>query len=145
MHCLYKKLQTCLPTSRRPGKPYLFLPWVFHRRLFKVLRKKNEIHCTYSTRRNDARKVTKRGTLRLMKTNKTESVKEICIKNETLKRKDVPTCHVMVSMALTNQRRSSQGRKTAYGNERAVDLSTARLSGPWTNPRPARKTSKGRC
>ena len=41
----------------------------------------------------------------------------------------VPTCHVMVSMALTNQRRSSQGRKTAYGNERAVDLSTARLSG----------------
>ena len=23
-----------------------FLPWVFHRRLFKVLRKKNEIHCT---------------------------------------------------------------------------------------------------
>ena len=22
-----------------------FLPWVFHRRLFKVLRKKNEIHC----------------------------------------------------------------------------------------------------
>ena len=33
----------------------------------------------------------------------------------------------MVSMALTNQRRSSQGRKTSYGNERAVDLSTARL------------------
>ena len=57
----------------------------------------------------------------------------------------VPTCHVMVSMALTNQRRSSQGRKTSYGDERAVDLSTARLSGPWTNPRPARKTSKGRC
>ena len=23
-----------------------FLPWVFHRRLFKVLRKKNEIHCS---------------------------------------------------------------------------------------------------
>ena len=23
MHCLYKKLQTCLPTSRRPAKPYL--------------------------------------------------------------------------------------------------------------------------
>ena len=22
-----------------------FLPWVFHRRLFKVWRKKNEIHC----------------------------------------------------------------------------------------------------
>ena len=57
----------------------------------------------------------------------------------------LPTCHVMVSMALTNQRRSSQGRKTSYGHERAVDLSTARLSGPWTNPRPARKTSKGRC
>ena len=57
----------------------------------------------------------------------------------------VPTCHVMVSMALTIQRRSSQGRKTSYGNERTVDLSTARLSGPWTNPRPARKTSKGRC
>ena len=27
-----------------------FLPWVFHRRLFKVLRKKNEIHCTSSFR-----------------------------------------------------------------------------------------------
>ena len=24
VHCLYKKLQTCLPTSRRPAKPYLF-------------------------------------------------------------------------------------------------------------------------
>ena len=23
VHCLYKKLQTCLPTSRRPAKPYL--------------------------------------------------------------------------------------------------------------------------
>ena len=23
-----------------------FLPWVFHRRLFKALRKKNEIHCS---------------------------------------------------------------------------------------------------
>ena len=22
VHCLYKKLQTCLPTSRRPAKPY---------------------------------------------------------------------------------------------------------------------------
>ena len=22
-----------------------FLPWVFHKQLFKVLRKKNEIHC----------------------------------------------------------------------------------------------------
>ena len=37
-----------------------------------------------------------------------------------------PTCHVMVSMALTNQRRSSEGRKTSYGNERAVDKSKAR-------------------
>ena len=25
-----------------------FLPWVFRRRLFKVLRKKNEIHCSNS-------------------------------------------------------------------------------------------------
>ena len=25
-----------------------FLPWVFGRRLFKVLRKKNEIHCTHA-------------------------------------------------------------------------------------------------
>ena len=40
--------------------------------------------------------------------------------------KTIPTCHVMVSMALTNQRRSSQGRKTSYGNERAVDKSKAR-------------------
>ena len=24
VHCLYKKLQKCLPTSRRPGKPYFF-------------------------------------------------------------------------------------------------------------------------
>ena len=24
VHCLYNKLQTCLPTSRRPAKPYLF-------------------------------------------------------------------------------------------------------------------------
>ena len=56
----------------------------------------------------------------------------------------VPTCHVMVSMALTNQRRSRQGRNTSYGAERALDLSTAHLSGPWTNPRPARKRSKGR-
>ena len=38
----------------------------------------------------------------------------------------VPTSHMMVSMALTNQRRSSQGRKTSYGTERDVDLSTAR-------------------
>ena len=56
-----------------------------------------------------------------------------------------PTCHVMVSMVLTNQRRSSHGRKTSYGTERALDLSTARLGGPWTNPRPARKTSNGWC
>ena len=28
-----------------------FLPWVFRRRLFKVLRKKNEIHCTRSAPR----------------------------------------------------------------------------------------------
>ena len=25
VHCLYKKLQTCLPTSRRPAKPYLII------------------------------------------------------------------------------------------------------------------------
>ena len=25
VHCLYKKLQTCLPTSRRPAKPYFCL------------------------------------------------------------------------------------------------------------------------
>ena len=24
VHCLYKKFQTCLPTSRRPAKPYFF-------------------------------------------------------------------------------------------------------------------------
>ena len=88
----------------------------------------------------------------------------------------------MVSMAFTNQRRSLQGRNTSYVAKRALDLSTARLSWPWTNqggveknlhqhatatkafffcgcwckfsstppyksmhPRPARKTSKGRC
>ena len=48
----------------------------------------------------------------------------------------VPTCHVMVSMALTNQRRSRQGRNTSDGAERALDLSTTRLSRPWTNERP---------
>ena len=25
VHCLHKKLQTCLPTSRRPAKPYLLM------------------------------------------------------------------------------------------------------------------------
>ena len=51
----------------------------------------------------------------------------------------IPTCHVMVSMVLTNQRRSRYGRKTSYGTERALDLSTARSGGPWTNPRPLAK------
>ena len=67
---------------------------------------------------------------------KTASVKVLALNSKKKTRHGcadefVPTYHVMVSMALTNQRRSSQGRKTSYGTERA--LSTARLSGPWTN------------
>ena len=33
-----------------------FLPWVFHKQLFKVLRKKNEIHCTSSKQQQAQRK-----------------------------------------------------------------------------------------
>ena len=58
---------------------------------------------------------------------KTASVKVLALNSKKTRHgcpdEFVPTHHVMVSMALTNQRRSSQGRKTSYGTERALDRS----------------------
>ena len=41
VHCLYKKLQTCLPTSRRPGKP--FFDFCFEKKKAKKRMKEEEI------------------------------------------------------------------------------------------------------
>ena len=47
--------------------------------------------------------------------------------NISLQRSQVPTCHVMVSMALTNQRSLRKGWKTPYAPYREWNAFPARL------------------
>ena len=48
VHCLYKKLQTCLPTSHRSGKPYLINTVCTYHFFFHLLHTIIEIYWTPS-------------------------------------------------------------------------------------------------